>query len=280
MMMPPTSLSLTATILGCGFSGGVPRVGPGGWGVCDPTEVKNRRRRCSLFIEWSAEGPKNLSSSHGNLLIDTSPDLREQLITYGIERIDAALITHTHADHIHGIDDLRFMAQCHKKRIPIYGDTHILEDMRLRFRYCFETAPGSDYPPILDSHVFDPNGPVSILGQEGFIPVTPFWVHHGSIRAYGFRIGSLAYIPDVSSIPEESLALLEGLDILIVDALRYKSHPSHFSIDDALAFIGKIRPKQAILTHMNLEVDYATLAATLPDSVSPAYDGRVLRVEC
>jgi phosphoribosyl 1,2-cyclic phosphate phosphodiesterase len=229
-----------------------------------------------LFVQWAARGS---SASHGNLLIDTSPDLREQLITHGIERIDAVLITHAHADHIHGIDDLRFLAQCHEARIPIYGDSSIIEDMRFRFRYCFETAPRSDYAPILDPHVFEPNVPILIPGQEGFLSVIPLWVRHGTIKAYGFRIGTLAYIPDVSTIPEESEALLKSLDVLIIDALRYKPHPSHFSLEDALTFINKVRPKQAILTHMNLEMDYAILAESLPDSVTPAYDGRIIHVE-
>jgi phosphoribosyl 1,2-cyclic phosphate phosphodiesterase len=228
-------------------------------------------------VNWSTH--EKSSVAYGTLLIDTSPDLREQLITYGIEHIDAALITHTHADHTHGIDDLRFMAQTSQKRIPVYSDASNIEDIHFRFRYCFETAPGSGYPPILTSHIFQPNTPFSISGKFGDVFVTPVWVHHGIIRAYGFRIGDLAYIPDVSAVPAESEALLQGLDVLIIDALRYKPHVSHFCVDDALAFIAKLNPKKAILTHMNIDIDYATLANSLPDFVIPAYDGLEVSAE-
>jgi len=265
-------MTLNVTILGCGTSGGVPRIG-NIWGACDPHNSKNRRRRCSLLVE--REGAEGTT----RVLVDTSPDLREQLLDAGVGLLDGVLYTHDHADHAHGIDDLRMVAYNGHRRIDIYCDEATGRSLRERFTYCFEPPPGSEYPAILDGHVIRAGETVNIVGAGGAIEVLPFRQRHGQSETLGFRFGGIAYSPDVSDFPEESLKYLAGLDVWIIDALRYTTHPSHFSVEQALSFIARVRPKRAVLTHMHVDLDYATLARELPQGVEPAYDGMVLTTE-
>ena len=263
-------MSLRLTILGCGSSAGVPRVGQG-WGACDPTNPRNRRRRCSALLERA--GGDGLTT----VLVDTSPDLREQLIEAGVKRLDGILMTHPHADHTHGIDDLRPLALQAARRIDIHMDEPTSLIVRQAFSYIFQMPDGSSYPPIATDRRLASGRPCPIEGMGGAIEAVPFDLDHGDIGALGFRFGALAYTPDVKRIPEASRAYLEGLDVWIIDALRYRPHPSHFSLDDALAAIEALRPRRAILTNLHTDLDYETLRARLPAHVTPAYDG--MRVE-
>ena len=259
-------MSLTFTILGCGSSGGVPRPGTG-WGVCDPANPKNRRRRCSLLVERRGCGGVT------RVLIDTGPDLREQLIDANVDHLDAVLFSHEHADHTHGIDDLRGLYLHARRRIDVYADDPTSRMLMTRFSYCFVRPPGSEYPPILTMHELKAGRTLTIDGKGGPIPVLPFCQDHGDITALGFRFGDVAYSADLHSLPDASIAALAGLDLWIVDALRYKPHPSHFSVDQALEWIARIGPKRAILTNMHTDLDYAALREKLPAHVEPAYDG-------
>jgi phosphoribosyl 1,2-cyclic phosphate phosphodiesterase len=260
-------MTLTVTILGCGSSGGVPRVGSG-WGACDPTNPKNRRRRCSILVERT--GPGGTTA----VLVDTSPDLREQLLDAGVTRLDTVIYTHDHADHTHGIDDLRPLVIHMRKRIPVFADDATGAMLMERFGYCFRAPPGSEYPPILDLHRLDHRETLTVHGPGGAISATPFEMAHGKNgAALGFRFGSLAYASDVSALPPESVAQLEGLDWLLIDALRYTPHPTHFSVSDALQLIAQVKPGRAVLTNLHTDVDYARLAAEVPANVEPAYDG-------
>ncbi len=265
-------MSLKVTILGCGTSGGVPRVG-NVWGACDPANPKNRRRRCSLLVQ--REGADGVTS----LLVDTSPDFRDQLLDAGVGLLDGVLYTHDHADHTHGIDDLRVVVYNGHRRVEVYADKETLALLRQRFDYCFETPLGSDYPAILLGHEIAPGEIAHFEGPGGVIDVLAFRQIHGRGETLGFRFGGLAYSPDVSDLPEDSLAHLRDLDVWIIDALRYTSHPSHFSLGEALAWVERMKPKRAILTHMHIDLDYASLLAELPPGVEPAYDGMVLTVE-
>lgn len=262
-------MSLKVTILGCGTSGGVPRIG-NEWGACDPDNPKNRRRRCAVLVEQ--DGPDGTT----RVLVDTPPDLREQLIDAGVGLLDGVLFTHDHADHCHGIDDLRMVAYNGRHRVDVYFDAATGESLRQRFAYCFETPAGSEYPAVLSGHEIAPGEMVCIKGDGGVIEALPFRQHHGTGETLGFRFGSIAYSPDVSDLPETAVAQLAGLDVWIVDALRYTGHPSHLSVDQALAWIERLAPKRAVLTHMHVDLDYDTLAGQLPDGVEPGYDGMVL----
>lgn len=259
--------TLRFTILGCGSSGGVPRLG-GHWGACDPENPKNARRRCSLLVERHGGGGVT------RVLIDTSPDLRAQLLDAGVGALDAVVYTHPHADHVHGIDDLRMIVFNMRKRLDLWADTPTSAALRDRFGYAFETPPGSAYPPICDlRHI---RGDVIVHGAGGPITLTPFEVTHGTIPALGFRIDGLAYLPDVSDIPGPVWNSLAGLDIWIVDALRRAPHPSHSHLAQTLDWIARAKPRQAVLTNMHIDLDYATLSAETPDHITPAFDGMTL----
>lgn len=264
-------MTLTVRILGCGSSGGVPRVA-NGWGDCDPAEPRNRRRRCSILLR--RKGDAGVTT----VLVDTSPDLRDQMLDAGVSHLDAVLYTHDHADHTHGIDDLRPLVIRNKRRIPVFADIATSETLNRRFGYAFVAPPASDYPPILTEHRLRPLRPVSVDGAGGPIEALPFEVWHGRPRALGFRFGRTAYTPDISAIPEESLPSLEGLDLWIIDALRRRPHPTHFSLDDALGWIERLKPRRAVLTNMHTDLDYRTLAAALPAGVVPAHDGMELEL--
>jgi phosphoribosyl 1,2-cyclic phosphate phosphodiesterase len=265
-------MSLKVTILGCGTSGGVPRIG-NVWGACDPNNAKNRRRRCSILVERTGE------EGTTRALVDTPPDLREQLLDIGVGWLDGVLYTHDHADHSHGIDDLRMVAYNGRRRVDVYCDETTGKLLRQRFDYCFETPAGSEYPAVLNAHEIRAGEAVKIRGPGGVIEALPFRQRHGQGHTLGFRFGDIAYSPDVSDLPDESPPLLQDLDVWIVDTLRYTPHPSHLSVEQALAWIERLRPKRAVLTHMHVDLDYATLAAQLPPGVEPAYDGMVLETE-
>jgi phosphoribosyl 1,2-cyclic phosphate phosphodiesterase len=264
-------MSLTLTILGCGSSGGVPRPALG-WGVCDPNNPKNRRRRCSLLIEQRS------NAGTTRILIDTSPDLREQLLDANVDHIDAVFLTHEHADQTHGIDDLRGVVMYMRRRIPVYLNKATAKDILVRFGYCFETPPGSDYPPILDHHGIEEGEKRTITGRGGELALSAFQVQHGNIPALGYRFNNIAYTPDVNDIPERSFAALENLDLWIIDALRYTPHPSHFSVADALSWIKRMKPRRAIITNMHSDIDYEVFRQELPEDIEPAYDGMQVTV--
>jgi phosphoribosyl 1,2-cyclic phosphate phosphodiesterase len=229
-------MTMKFTILGCGSSMGVPRPALG-WGACDPNNPKNRRRRTSLLVERA--GPNGAT----RVLVDTSPDLREQLLDAEVQWLDGVLMTHEHADHCHGIG------------------------------YCFATPPGSEYPPIANEHRVAPGTAVTIEGEGGPITALPILQKHGDVASLGFRFGDFAYSCDLSDLPPESAKALAGLEVWVVDALRYQPHPSHFSLADALAWIERIKPKRAILTNLHSDLDYDALRSQLPPNVEPAYDG-------
>ncbi|WP_036287191.1 MBL fold metallo-hydrolase [Methylosinus sp. PW1] len=263
-------MSLAVTILGCGSSGGVPRVGQG-WGACDPANPRNRRRRCSI-LATRTEG-----DARTNVLVDTSPDLREQLIDAKVDHLDAILFTHPHADHTHGVDDVRGLVLESGRRIPAYLDEPTAKMLTDRFDYIFKTPPGSYYPPLLDEHRIHLGREVTVEGPGGTIEAMPFRLDHGDMDALGFRIGGLAYTPDLNSVPKESFRHLEGLDVWIIDALRHKRHGTHLSVGEALEWVAHFKPRRAILTDLHVDLDYDVLAATLPENVTPAFDG--MRIE-
>jgi phosphoribosyl 1,2-cyclic phosphate phosphodiesterase len=262
-------MTLKLTILGCGTSGGVPRIG-NIWGACDPANPKNRRQRCSVIVQ--KEGAEGTTS----VLVDTSPDLREQLLGVQVGWLDGVLYTHDHADHTHGIDDLRMVSYNGRRRVSVYYDAVTGRQLHQRFGYCFSMSPNGEYPAILEGHEIEPGVPVRIAGAGGPIEALPFRQRHGSAETLGFRFGGIAYSPDVSDLPDESLEYLQDLDVWIIDALRYTRHPSHFSVDESLAWIERVKPRRAILTHMHVDLDYGALARELPAGVEPAYDGMIL----
>lgn len=262
------SQELRFTILGCGSSGGVPRIG-GHWGDCDPQNPRNRRRRCSMLIE------RETADGVTRVLIDTSPDMHAQLLDVGIAELDAVVWTHAHADHVHGLDDLRQVVFNMRERLNVWADGPTQNDLLSRFGYAFVQPEGSPYPPILNLHTID--GPFEITGKGGAISLTPFKVNHGSIDALGFRVGDLAYLPDVAKMNDSAWKAVEGLDCWVLDALRRTPHPTHAHLDMALEWIERAQPKQAVLTNMHIDLDYQTLADETPAHITPAYDGMVIR---
>ncbi|HEV2161353.1 MAG TPA: MBL fold metallo-hydrolase [Stellaceae bacterium] len=253
------------TILGCGPSWGVPRIG-GDWGACDPANRKNRRRRVSILVEECGR----------TILVDTSPDLREQLLDAGAGRIDAVLFTHAHADHLHGIDDLRGVNRIVKAAIPTYATPATLAEIERRFAYVFAPLkPGREgnyYKPVLERHPID--GPFTAAG----IAVTPFTQDHGFSQTLGFRFGRFAYSTDVIALDEAAFQALAGIDTWVVDCIRPEPHVTHSHIDRTLAWIDRVRPRRAVLTHMDESLDYETLRRTLPAGVEPGYDGMVIDI--
>jgi phosphoribosyl 1,2-cyclic phosphate phosphodiesterase len=255
---------LRATILCCGSSGGVPRL-DNLWGACDPSNPRNVRRRCSLLLE-RIDG-----EAVTRVLIDTSPDMRAQLLDAGVSWLDGVVFTHAHADHMHGIDDLRMIVHNRRARLPVWADAETSDALIGRFAYAFVQAAGSLYPPILDLTALD--GAFAVDGPGGPIPFQPFRVEHGRSDSLGFRVHGLAYLPDVSEIPEAAWPVLAGLDCWILDALRYRPHPTHVHLARSLEWIARAAPRRAILTNMHNDLDYATLDAETPPNVTPAYDG-------
>lgn len=255
---------MKVTVLGCGTSSGVPMVGCS-CEVCRSSDLRNHRLRCSILIEVRGQ----------RILVDTSPDFREQALSVGLDRLDAILFTHAHADHVHGIDDVRALNYLLGRGIDAHGAPDVLDQIRARFSYAFH-APNPDagwWRPVLVPKPF--TGPFRV----GSVSVIPFPQQHGRLTTWGFRVGRFAYSSDASAIPEESFRVLEGVDVWIVDCLRERPHPSHAHLDLTLSWIERVRPRQAVLTHMNHEVDYGYWQAILPDGVVPAHDGLVLPIE-
>ncbi|MBA3812979.1 MAG: MBL fold metallo-hydrolase [Alphaproteobacteria bacterium] len=250
-------------ILGCGASGGVPLI-TGEWGVCDPKNPKNRRRRASILVE----------DHDTTLLVDSSPDLREQCLSNGIRKIDAVIYTHDHADHTQGLDDLRPFLQTQKKPIPLYGDAGTLEDLKSRFGYAFPLVenPPEIYRHFVTPHIID--GPFVVKG----IAVTPFLQGHGYSTSLGFRFGKVAYSTDVLTLDEASFQVLEGVDVWIVDCIAMDPRATHSHLPQTLEWIERVKPRQAYLTHMSHHLDYDTLVGLLPKGIEPAYDGLVIEV--
>ncbi|HPF46784.1 MAG: MBL fold metallo-hydrolase [Alphaproteobacteria bacterium] len=252
------------TILGSGTSQGVPRIGGklnNGWGLCDPNNPKNRRRRVSIMVE---EGDTRV-------IVDTGPDFREQALSAGITTLDAVLYTHDHADHTHGIDDLRAFSQNMNKRVPIYSNKHTLKILQERFGYIFKGR--KNYDAICEAHEID-LAPFRIGGFD----IQPMALVHGAIFSYGYRFGKMCYCTDFNDIPKETYKHLYDLDLWIVDCLREEPHPTHCHLEQTLGYIEEFKPKRAVLTHMTAELDYETLKNKLPKGVEPAYDGLVLNI--
>ncbi len=259
---------LTFRILGCGSSPGVPRIG-GDWGVCNPLDPRNRRRRASMLVTRRDAA----TGATTRVLIDTGPDMREQMLDAGIDWVDGVVYTHPHADHIHGIDDLRSFVINRHRLVDIYADDSTYARLLQAFDYCFITPPGSSYPPILRRHMIEAGRAFTIDGPGGPIELLPFTQVHGEIQSLGFRIGDVAYSSDVSALDDRATPYLSGLKVWILDALRYKPHPSHFSVEEAVSWIDRMQPSRAILTHMHIDLDYAELAAKLRAGIEPAFDG-------
>lgn len=261
--------TLEVTILGCGSSGGVPRA-DGDWGVCDPDNPKNFRTRCSLLVRRLGEGGQAADGT--TALIDASPELRLQTAKAGVKRVDAVLLTHDHADQVHGLDDVRAFFLRQQARIPCHMDPQTAETMMRRFGYIFEGEGG--YPAICDRKGLPAHGvDWTVEGPSGAIPVVTFDQDHGGIRSVGYRFGGVAYSSDVVGLDDAAFEALSDLDVWIVDALRRRPHPTHAHLDLALEWIARARPKRAILTNMHIDLDFDQLCAELPDGVEPAYDG-------
>ena len=257
------------TILGCGGAGGVPMIG-GRWGACDPENPRNRRRRASILVEEGGTA----------VLVDTSPDLRQQLLDADVSRLDGVIYTHDHADHVHGIDELRALNRLQRQWIDLYADTGTLNGLRKRFSYVFEperTVPEefAFYKPCLTPHEIAPGGAFTVGGLE----IEPFDQDHGFMRTLGLRFADAAYTTDAVDLPPSAFAALTGLKLWIVGCLRYDPHPTHAHLDKVLDWIERVQPERAVLTHLGTDMDYEELAARLPQGVEPAYDGLVLEVE-
>ena len=267
-------MGLRAIILGCGSSGGVPRIG-GDWGVCDPSEPKNARTRSSILVQkWDGDHEPEPDVCT-NLLIDTSPDLRVQLLREGIKHLDAVFYTHDHADQSHGIDDLRAVAYRMRAQIPTYMDaptkTHVFD----RFKYCFEMPEGRVHPPILAMQALLSDGvKTEVTGPGGTLSVETLGVSHGPTPSLGFLVdGKLAYSPDVWGVSDDVLQRLHKVEVWIVDSLRYSQHPTHAHTDKTLSWLAKAQVKSAVLTNLHIDMDYTTLCEELPPVARPAFDG-------
>ena len=260
------------TLLGTGSSGGVPRIG-NDWGACNPDNPRNRRRRCSMLIE------KRGANGATTVLIDTGPDMREQLIDANVQYLNAVLLTHSHADHIFGMDDLRQLAIKHREKVNVYMDAATAERVMPAFGYCYEQSEGTSYPAICTEHRIQPQRAIQISGKGGTIELMPFEVNHGDINALGFRVGEVAYLPDVKTVElKESIESTSNLEVLILDALRYTEHPTHMNVAEAIAYIDEMKPARAILTNMHNAVDFDEISRELPPHIEPGYDGLKIRV--
>lgn len=260
------------TILGSGSSGGVPRA-DGDWGACDPAEPRNRRRRCSLLVQQWRAGETHDPQAATTLVIDTSPDFREQAIDASLKRLDAVVFTHDHADQAHGLDDVRAFAIRQRKRIPVFFDAPTRKTLTQRFSYCFHGEGG--YPPILQALPdIAPGVAFTVDGPGGPVPLLPILQDHGAgTRSLGFRIGAFGYSNDVVQLDDAAFDALAGVKVWVVDALRYTPHPTHAHLERSLAWIERLGPEQAILTNLHVDLDYARLMAETPPDVAPAYDG-------
>lgn len=263
---------LRLTILGCGSSPGTPRIN-GDWGNCDPAEPRNRRTRAAALFERITPDGRTT-----RVVVDTGPDFRQQMLSVPHRRLAAVIYTHPHADHIHGLDDLRTYVLEQRGLIDIYADEPTTARLMEGFGYCFRTPPGSSYPPILRANPITHRQPFTIDGEGGAITFEPLPQDHGDIVSLGLRVGGMAYCPDVSGFPSDTATRLTDLDILVIDALQYRPHPSHFSLGEALEWVETLRPRRAILTHMHIPLDYRTVLAETPNGIEPAYDGLSVEV--
>lgn len=254
-----TERTLKLTILGSGTSTGVPVLGCH-CAVCSSVEPRNNRTRCSALFEWSGR----------KVLIDTATDFRQQALREGIEQIDSVLYTHAHADHVHGIDDLRTFTLMTGEAIPVYAARGVLNRIQGLFDYIFNDADAPGYRPRLQ--INEVTGPFELFGQQ----VTPIPLVHGPGESLGYRVGNLAYVVDCSAIPVSSRSLLQGLDVLVIDALRFREHRSHFSISEAIEMAGQLRVPRTLLTHLTHDIDYPRHTAGLPQGIEFAYDGQTL----
>lgn len=257
---------MRVTMLGCGPSWGVPRI-DNDWGACDPNNPKNRRTRCGVLVEDGGQ----------TVLVDTPPDLRQQLLAAGTSKIDAVLFTHAHADHTHGIDDLRSINRVIKKPLPFYADPETLRELKERFRYIFappvdDTARTAFYKPAVEPHEIV--GPFTAAGMA----VVPFVQDHGFSKTLGFRFGRFAYSTDAIALDEAAFAALAGIEVWIVDCIRQATHVTHSHVARTLEWVARVKPRQAILTHMDETLDYETLRRSLPAGIEPGYDGMVVEL--
>ncbi|MBK1697992.1 MBL fold metallo-hydrolase [Rhodovibrio salinarum] len=254
---------MQVTVLGCGGSGGVPLVG-GIWGACDPADPRNRRRRPSILVR----------TPQATILIDTSPDLREQLLDAEVSNLDAVLFTHSHADHCHGIDDLRPLVYARGEPIPAFSDPATMTNLTARFDYAFASTAStrSGYSAMLRDHTIPVGAPFKLFGLE----ITAFEQGHGPITTLGYRIGPVGYSPDAVEIPEAGFQALEGVHLWIVDCLRHEPHPSHAHFARTMAWIRRVAPARAVLTHMNHTMNYADVAAQCPAGVEPGRDNMTI----
>jgi phosphoribosyl 1,2-cyclic phosphate phosphodiesterase len=252
------------TMLGCGPSTGVPAIGPD-WGACDPNDPRNRRRRTSVLVECRGQ----------TILVDASPDLRAQMLDAQVNRVDALILTHAHADHLHGIDDLRGINRAMQRALDVYLEVNVLAEIKRRFGYVFEPIVGERtqfYKPVLIPHLI--HGAFAVGGVE----IVPFAQDHGFSTTLGLRIGRFGYSTDVTELDDAAFAALAGIDLWFVDCLRYDEHPTHSHLDKTLRWIERVGPKRAVLTHMDRQLDYAALAARLPAGVEPGRDGLVMEI--
>lgn len=279
-------MRLRIIILGCGSSAGVPRLGGpegrGDWGDCDPAEPRNRRRRCSILVQRAHDETGWDSGNLTTLLIDTSPDMREQLLSAHIGRLDAVAYTHDHADQSHGIDDLRALVLIQRARVPVYYSPKTSPALTKRFEYCFKDNPYTGYPAILDGLELTAGEEIMISGPSGNIPLMPVSLGHGPVPSLGFRVGrgdeSAVYSPDADVIPDAAWPLIEGAGIWIVDALRYRPHPSHAHLERSLEWLNRAGVKMGILTNLHIDLDYRTLKKETPAHVTPAFDGMEIHI--
>lgn len=269
---------LRARILGSGSSGGVPRV-DGDWGACDSNEPKNYRLRCSVLLEAAQSIEDLVSGKVTRVLIDTSPDLRAQLLAARVGALDAIVFTHAHADQAHGIDDVRAIVYRRGARLPAYMSPATRREITMRFDYIFQTPEGSSYPPLMTARDAAAGETFAVSGDGGQIPLSLFDVAHGSSPCSGVRAGGFAYTPDVSGLDAAAFEALKGSTVWIVDALREKPHPSHAHLALSLDWLEQVRPELGVLTNLHIDLDYQALRARLPGHVRPAYDGMELILE-